>query len=150
MYQVTVQRAVPKNSMLSPMLLKRWAKAVLKLKTNAAEIAIRIVDIAEMTELNICYRHKKGPTNVLSFPFDTPEEVKGEIPFLGDIIICAEVVNQEANEQGKTMEAHWAHMIVHGSLHLLGYDHETDTDAAIMEPQEINILKTLGFPNPYQ
>lgn len=148
MYQVTVQRVVPKSSMPPSSLLKRWAKETLKLTTKTGELNIRIVDIDEMTDLNFRYRQKNKPTNVLSFPFDMPE-IEDEMIFLGDIVICADVVNQEALEQGKTQEAHWAHMIVHGSLHLLGFDHETDADAAIMEPKEIHILQQLGFSNPY-
>ena len=150
MYQVTIQYTIKKIDLPSQSQLKRWSKQVLKLKTTAAELNIRIVDTTEMTELNTQYRHKPSSTNVLSFPFDMPEEIEDEIPFLGDIVICAEVVNQEALQQNKSKEAHWAHMVVHGTLHLLGYDHETDADAAIMEPQEITILQSLGFPNPYQ
>ena len=101
-----------------------------------------------MTELNSQYRHKAYPTNVLSFPFDMPDIE--ETPFLGDIVICASVVNEEAIEQNKLPEAHWAHMVVHGTLHLLGYDHETEADANIMEPEETHILHRLGFANPYQ
>jgi probable rRNA maturation factor len=134
----------------SQKLLKNWAKETLKKKTDAAELNIRIIDIDEMTELNKVYRHKEGPTNVLSFPFDMPEEINDELPMLGDIVICADIVKQEAIAQGKPESAHWAHMIVHGTLHLLGYDHETDAEASIMEMQEINILAELGFENPYQ
>lgn len=150
MYQVTVQRTVPKNVMPSAKNLQHWAKAALKYLDKSAELNIRIVDSAEMTELNSQYRHKKKPTNVLSFPFDMPEEVEDELSFLGDIIICAEIVNDEAQVQHKSKQAHWAHMVIHGTLHLLGYDHEKDSDAAIMEPKEIAILESLGFPNPYQ
>ncbi len=150
MYQVTVQRIVPKDIMPSTKDLKHWAKAALKYLKKNAELNIRIVDTEEITELNSEYRKKNKPTNVLSFPFDMPEEVEDELAFLGDIIICAEVVNNEASEQHKSLAAHWAHMVVHGILHLLGYDHETEEDAEIMEPQEIAILATLGFPNPYR
>lgn len=150
MHRITVQCMVPKGTMPAQKMIKIWANNVLKKQTTAAELNIRIVDIHEMTELNSHYRHKQGPTNVLSFPFDMPEEVSNELPMLGDIVICADIVKQEAIAQGKTEIAHWAHMVVHGTLHLLGYDHETDADAAIMEPQEISILADLGFENPYQ
>lgn len=142
-YRVTMQRAfdaawVPKNKEL-----KHWAIAALTSRVDTAELTVRIVDIPEMTELNTRYRHKPGPTNVLSFPFDIP-------PLLGDIIICAEVVEEEAKQQNKSSKAHWAHMVVHGVLHLLGYDHEIESQALIMESEEIHILQALDFPNPYQ
>jgi probable rRNA maturation factor len=136
--------------MPSPVLLKKWAKKVLQKKTEPIELNIRIVDIPEITALNQQYRHKTGPTNVLSFPFDMPEEIDEVLPILGDIVVCAEIVNEEAKTQSKSIQAHWAHMIVHSTLHLLGYDHETESDADLMESQEIAILATLGFTNPYQ
>jgi probable rRNA maturation factor len=150
MYQVTVQRVVPINSMPNVSQLKHWAKEVLRIKNTPAELAIRIVGVKEITDLNFRYRNSDKGTNVLSFPFDMPKEINDERVFLGDIIICADIVNKEAHQQGISKEAHWAHMVVHGILHLLGLDHETDSDAAIMEPEEIKILQTLGFPNPYQ
>ncbi len=143
MYEITVQWIVPKTNMPSAAQLKQWAKKILQKKIAAAEVTIRIVDKKEMTQLNATYRHKNKPTNVLSFPIDHP-------PLLGDIVICAEVIQQEALEQNKSAEAHWAHMVVHGILHLLGYDHETNHDAELMETEEINILKSFGFANPYQ
>lgn len=147
MYQITVQRAISKNTIMpSSIKLKRWAKAALAEKIPTAELTIRITDVAEITELNQTYRHKNKPTNVLSFPL---EEIHNEVPLIGDIVICADVVNQEAHEQNKTLDAHWAHMVVHGVLHLLGHDHEKDHDADIMEALEIQILQSLGFANPY-
>lgn len=124
----------------------RWASAAAK--RDRAELVIRIVDETESAELNGQYRHKAGPTNVLSFPFEVPEGIPNRL--LGDLVICAAVVEREAREQGKTLEAHWAHMVVHGVLHLQGYDHISDSDAAVMEAEEIAILKNLGFPNPYE
>lgn len=150
MYDIIIQATVSATLMPKKSLLKNWANAILTQKIKSAEVTLRIVDIQEMTELNSQYRHKSGPTNVLSFPFDMPPELSDEIPILGDIIICADVVNREAVEQNKPREAHWAHMIVHGTLHLLGYDHETEADANIMEPEEIHLLHLLGFNNPYQ
>ena len=128
-YQIAVQRASTVASIPKNKELKQWAIAALSAKIDEAEVTIRIVDVSEMTELNTRYRHKQGPTNVLSFPFDIP-------PLLGDIIICAEVVQREANEQHKSLEAHWAHMVVHGVLHLLGYDHEQAQEAKQMEQKE--------------
>lgn len=150
MYQIIVQRAVSNISIPSTAQFKRWAKAVLQEKMANAEVTIRVVDKDEITTLNSTYRHKNKPTNVLSFPFEMPEGVELETPILGDIVICAEVIEAEARDQHKPVEAHWAHMVVHGLLHLLGYDHEKDDDAEKMETEEIAILGELGFNNPYQ
>src|SRR3990167_1135323 len=120
MYNIIVQRAVPKEEMPSIVNLKSWAKAALAKKTKTAELTLRIVDVVEMTALNTRYRHKSGATNVLSFPFDMPADVDFTVPVLGDIVICAEIVNREASVQKKTLSAHWAHMVIHGVLHLLG------------------------------
>ncbi|SRR5579883_2185883 len=150
MYHISVQRAVSGISIPAATDLKRWAKSALQGKIPNAELTIRIVDKDEITTLNTTYRHKNKPTNVLSFPFETPADVEIEVPLLGDIIICAEVIQEEARDQKKTLDAHWAHMVVHGTLHLLGYDHEKEDDAEKMEQEEIIILKKLGFVNPYQ
>ncbi len=115
---------------------------------DEAQLTIRITDEAEIQELNRTYRHQDKPTNVLSFPFEQPPGV--EIPLLGDIIICAAVVAREADEQGKPLEAHWAHMVIHGTLHLLGYDHIEEAEAEEMEGLEIALLTALGYANPYQ
>ncbi len=112
------------------------------------EVCVRIVDENESQTLNNQYRQKNSPTNVLSFPADLPEGIP--IEHLGDIVICNSVVRKEANEQGKETRAHWAHMIVHGTLHLLGYDHIEDSEAEIMEALETKIMTHLLFPPPYQ
>ena len=130
--------------------MRRWAKKALSKKMPSAEVTIRVVDIEEMSQLNFLFRNKGGPTNVLSFPLCIPDTVCIEVPILGDIVICATIVNKEAEEQGKANEAHWAHMIVHGVYHLLGYDHQTNQDAEMMEALEIATLKELGFENPYE
>lgn len=114
---------------------------------QAQQLTVRVVDEAEIATLNETYRHKSGTTNVLSFPFEAPPGV--DLPLLGDIIICAAVVEREAQQQRKSLREHWAHMLVHGTLHLLGYDHMMDEEAGIMESLEISILSHLGFPNPY-
>ncbi len=145
-----MQRATRKTPAPTAPLLRRYAKHTLQDRVPAAEMTIRIVDEAEMTNLNGTYRGKYYPTNVLSFPFDMPDDVELDLPILGDLVICASVVAQEAIQQHKTVDAHWAHMVVHGTLHLLGYDHEQDAAAARMEAQEITILKTLGFSDPYK
>lgn len=149
MHQITIQYITEKNSAPKAALLRKWAKAALLKRANASEVTVRIVDEDEMTQLNSQYRHKQGPTNVLSFPFEMPKDVGIEMPILGDIVICAAVVNQEALNQGKSSEAHWAHMIVHGILHLLGYDHVEEEEARVMEGLEVQILHQLGFADPY-
>ncbi len=128
-------------------LFQRWAVAAGP-DADDAEVFIRIVDEAGSAELNQTYRHKPGPTNVLSFPCETPPGVPN--PLLGDLVICAPVVEREAREQDKPAEAHWAHLVVHGVLHLRGYDHIEDDDAERMEAVEIDILARLGYPNPYE
>lgn len=149
------------NTYRSPELLVKRA-AVIKYVAQtltaidfeqACDIGIRLVDNAESQSLNLHYRHKDKPTNVLSFPSELPEEILpmlDEVP-LGDLVICIPVVLQEAAEQHKTPEAHFAHMVVHGTLHLMGYDHELGAqEAAEMEALEIQVLQQLGFGNPYE
>ncbi|BBF05297.1 TPA: rRNA maturation RNase YbeY [Haemophilus influenzae] len=125
----------------------QWATAAVQPEDNEVEMTVRIVDEAESHELNLTYRGKDRPTNVLSFPFECPDEV--ELPLLGDLVICRQVVEREAAEQEKPLMAHWAHMIVHGSLHLLGYDHIEDDEAEEMESLETQIMQGLGFDDPY-
>ena len=127
--------------------LGRWAAAALAGRRDGAELAIRIVDEAESARLNATYRHKQGATNVLSFPAELPAAVP--LPLLGDLVICAPVVTREAREQGKAPAAHWAHLVVHGCLHLLGYDHEQEAEAEEMESLEREILAGMGYPDPY-
>jgi metalloprotein, YbeY/UPF0054 family len=128
--------------------VERWALAALRDERAEAELTVRIVDEDESRTLNRDYRGKDKPTNVLSFPFEAPPGVPTTL--LGDLVICAPVVAAEAAEQGKPLTAHWAHMVVHGVLHLLGYDHIDDADAEIMEGLEVEILAGLGVPNPYE
>ena len=131
-----------------PADFQRWAAASLKPADGSRELTIRVVDEAEMATLNTTYRHKDGPTNVLSFPYDAPVPgVASEL--LGDVVICAPVVTREATVQGKALWAHWAHMVVHGVLHLQGFDHQQAAEAVAMERLETEILNGLGFPDPY-
>ena len=125
----------------------QWATAAVQPEGDVVEMTVRIVDEAESHELNLTYRGKDRPTNVLSFPFECPDEV--ELPLLGDLVICRQVVEREAAEQEKPLMAHWAHMVVHGSLHLLGYDHIEDNEAEEMESLETQIMQGLGFDDPY-
>jgi len=127
--------------------IHKWLEAAILPFQPEAEVTVRIVDNNESQQLNFDYRAKDKPTNVLSFPFQCPPGI--ELPLLGDLVICAPVVATEAVEQSKSLQAHWAHMVVHGSLHLLGFDHINDDDAVQMEAEEITILQQLGFTNPY-
>ena len=127
--------------------IEQWATAAVQPQSDEVEMTVRIVDEAESHALNLNYRGKDRPTNVLSFPFECPDEV--ELPLLGDLVICRQVVEREAQEQDKPVMAHWAHMVVHGSLHLLGYDHIEDDEAEEMESLETQIMTGLGFADPY-
>jgi probable rRNA maturation factor len=127
--------------------IQQWLEAAILPFQSEAEVTVRIVDEAESQQLNFDYREKDKPTNVLSFPFECPPGI--ELPLLGDLVICAQVVAKEAAEQHKSLSAHWAHMVVHGSLHLLGFDHINEEDATEMEAEEIQILAELGFADPY-
>lgn len=144
---VDVQRAIdigPADEQIS-----RWVDRVLQAEHHAdSELTVRIVDEQESAELNEQYRHKQGPTNVLSFPFECPPGV--ELNLLGDLVICAPVVQREAQQQQKEELAHWAHMVVHGTLHLLGYDHLQQDEAEAMENREIRIMEDLGYSDPYR
>ncbi len=131
-----------------PSLFERWVRAALQRPYTELEQTIRIVDEAESRRLNRDYRGRDKPTNVLSFPSELPSELL-DYECLGDLVICAPVVEAEAREQGKPSQAHWAHLVVHGMLHLQGLDHETEAEAARMEALEIEILKSLGHTNPY-
>jgi probable rRNA maturation factor len=153
---VTVQFATSRRQVPSAQSLASWANAAYrqgqtrrKLRARSLDLTIRIVGALESRRLNRDWRGKDKPTNVLSFPA-APEGFSGtdEMP-LGDLAICASVVGREAREQGKVARAHWAHMVVHGVLHLLGYDHEDDADAQKMEGEEVRILAQLGFEDPY-
>ncbi|RDE92264.1 rRNA maturation RNase YbeY [Aggregatibacter aphrophilus] len=127
--------------------IEQWARAAVQPQSDEVEMTVRIVDEGESHALNLNYRGKDRPTNVLSFPFECPDEV--ELPLLGDLVICRQVVEREAQEQDKPVMAHWAHMVVHGSLHLLGYDHIEDDEAEEMESLETQIMIGLGFVDPY-
>ena len=147
MIEIDIQRVFTDDSVPSDELLTVWATAALQRFDKPFEMTIRIVEASESQTLNHQYRDKDKPTNVLSFPFEVPDGI--ELNLLGDIIICVEVVAQEAQTQNKTLEAHWAHMVVHGCLHLLGFDHISDDEAEEMEALEIEILAELGLDNPY-
>lgn len=142
-----VQIAVDAPDLPDTELLTAWAQAAAGELDEGIEMVLRIVDREESAQLNGTYRGKTGPTNVLSFPFESPPGI--DVPLLGDLVICAPVVGEEAIAQEKTSAAHWAHMVVHGILHLRGFDHIDSDDAEIMESLERDILARLGFPDPY-
>lgn len=126
----------------------QWVGAALTGRRDEAELSVYVVDDEEGADFNRRYRGKEGPTNVLSFPADL--DLPEPLPLLGDLVICAPVVTREAREQGKSGAAHWCHMLVHGTLHLLGYNHINDDEADRMERLESDILVGLGFPPPYE
>ena len=128
-------------------LLQAWIDAAY-LDTAPAIASLLVTTTSEIQALNKEYLDKDKPTNVLSFPMQSPEEV--DVRLLGDIVLCAKIIKQEAVQQSKSEDSHWAHMVVHAMLHLQGYDHVNDEDAEKMEQQEIEILDQLGFDNPYQ
>ena len=148
-YHFELQNPNQYSSIPNQFLIQRWLEETLKHQIDSAEVCIRVVDETESAKLNHQFRKKNYPTNVLSFPSDIPKEVMLERRLLGDIVICAPVLATEAKQQNKPLTAHWAHMLVHSLLHLLGYDHITDNDAEKMEQLEITILKKLGFQDPY-
>ncbi len=145
---VEVQRQIETRDLPADADFCNWARAAATAAGASGELVLRVVDEQESAQLNGQYRDKPYATNVLSFPADLPEEVGEAV--LGDIAICAPVVRREAREQGKTPDAHWAHMVVHGVLHLCGYDHIQEADAEEMEQLETAILNKLGFADPYK
>ncbi|UTW06581.1 rRNA maturation RNase YbeY [Pseudomonas benzenivorans] len=148
MVELDLQIASQATALPSEAQFRRWCELALRQRSADSELTIRLVDEAEGRELNHSYRHKDYATNVLSFPADVPDEML-DIPLLGDLVICAPVVEREAGEQDKTLEAHWAHLVIHGCLHLLGYDHIDEAEAEEMEALERTLLAELGHPDPY-
>ncbi len=145
---VDVQIACTDSELPEESEWQRWVDAALSGVSTAAEVCIRVVGVEESAALNETWRGKSGPTNVLSFAADIPPGVDSDL--LGDIVLCAPRVAEEAAAQHKTRSAHWAHLTVHGVLHLLGFDHENDTDAATMEAREVEVLAGLGYADPYR
>ncbi len=147
-YQIDIEINSNSTSIPSADNIELWISAALKSdELIDAEVSVYIVDEIESQALNNQYRGKDYPTNVLSFPADIPEAVV--IPLLGDLVVCAPVVAREAQEQNKSLDAHWAHMLVHGTLHLLGYDHIDDDEAEAMESLETHLMTKMNFPAPY-
>jgi probable rRNA maturation factor len=147
--QVAVQRRV-KAWAPRARDIATWAGTAIGRRAAGGELGIRVVGSAESRRLNARYRGKDKPTNVLSFPPAPLPDLAADSRPLGDLVICAQVVRSEAREQRKPLEAHWAHLVVHGALHLVGYDHEREAEAKRMERREITVLRRLGFANPYR
>lgn len=145
---VDIQYAVEAPNLPDEADFLRWVRTVLSDRKVDGEVCIRVVDAEESRALNAEYRGKDKPTNVLSFPFEVPPGVP--VSLLGDLVICAEVVAREAEEQGKEALHHWAHMVVHGTLHLLGFDHINDDEAEQMEALERLLLARLEIADPYR
>jgi probable rRNA maturation factor len=146
--ELILQRAAASTRLPKAAEVRRWALAALAgFERSRAELGVRLVEEDESAQLNERYRGKPGPTNVLSFPFEDPPGVETDI--IGDLVICVPVVEREAAERDMPVQAHWAHMVVHGVLHLRGYDHERDDDARVMEALETEILAGLGYQDPY-
>ena len=145
--EVTVQYAIEMSDLPDEKQFRYWVETALKNLKENAELTIRIVGEKEGTQLNEQWRKSKGPTNVLSFSNEEVSEIAPD--FLGDIVICAPVVAREAKEQNKNSHSHWAHMVIHGILHLAGFNHIDPEDADRMECLEINILEKLNYKNPY-
>ena len=144
---VDIQMASASEEAPDPQSIERWIGAAIGNQRESTELSVRIVDAEEGQALNEQFRGSTGATNVLSFPFEN--ESPEPLPLIGDIVICAPVVAKEAREQNKALNAHWAHMMIHGVLHLLGYDHQNENDANLMESLETEIMQGLGFPSPY-
>ena len=164
---IAVQYAAPRTGVPAAVSLRRWAQ--IALGTQPGDVTLRVVgcresaalntlyrgrdratnvDEVEIAALNATYRHKSGPTNVLSFPMSPLPD--GSRPIRGDLVLCSPVIAREAHEQGKPASAHWAHMVVHGCLHLCGHDHDQAGQATAMETEERRILAKLGYPDPYR
>lgn len=148
---VAVSYALPRKGLPAANSFRKWVAAALKGRIREADLAIRIVGTKEGRSLNRHYRDRDYATNVLSFPADLPEGLpKGvKLPLLGDLVICAPVVVREAREQKKPLNDHYAHLTVHGTLHLLGWDHEDEREAECMEQLEREILASMGIADPY-
>ena len=148
MNNVEIQTIFTSPEQPSEAQIQLWIDSALTDIQRDTEIVVRIVDEQESAELNETYRHKQGATNILSFPVEIPEGI--DLNLLGDLVICAPVLEKEAQQQGKILAHHWAHIIIHGVLHLLGYDHLDDEQAEEMESKEIILLQKLNIPNPYE
>ncbi len=147
---IDIQHACEDEIPVTDDVLIRWAQLALTNRPDAAELTIRLVNLDEITHLNHYYRKQNKPTNVLAFPANIPSGVTLDVPLLGDVIICPSVLLQESMTLKKPLIAHWALIVIHGVLHLLGYNHIEDNETTIMQALEIKLLAELGFDNPYK
>lgn len=150
MHPIDIQHACDEVIPVSDAELRHWIQLTLQECQKQAELTLRLVDAPEITYLNFTYRKKNQTTNVLAFPANLPKEIALEYPLLGDIIVCPLVIQQESIDQSKPLVAHWAHIVIHGTLHLLGYDHINEADANIMQSLETKLLVALDFNDPYK
>ena len=150
MLDLDIQRMIFDSELPDDEQFESWVESALKMggREDDSQLAIRIVDADEGKKLNEQWRHKEGATNVLSFSMSGLDLIVPEL--LGDIVICAPVIAKEAAEQSKPLHTHWAHMVIHGVFHLLGYDHTIEADSEKMESLETKLMKQLGYPDPYQ
>jgi probable rRNA maturation factor len=148
-HHVDIQHASLESPPISDAKLTEWVTSALATTKNSAEITLRIVNVDEMTQLNHTYRQKNKPTNVLAFPSNIPAHIALEYPFLGDVIVCPDVLKQESLDLTHPLEAYWALIVIHGTLHLLGYDHIEDHEAEIMQALEVALLTQQGFTHPH-
>ena len=147
---IDIQQACNDKPPVTDAVLRHWATRTIEESQSAgAEITLRFVDRDEITQLNHLYRKQNKATNVLAFPSNIPDYITQDCPFLGDVMVCPAVLYDESIALGKPLIAHWALIVIHGKLHLLGYDHIEDHDAAVMQALEIQLLAALGFDNPY-
>jgi probable rRNA maturation factor len=148
-YYIDIQHACDNPSPVDDQTLINWATRALTPYRDSAELTLRFVELEEITQLNHLYRKQNKATNVLAFPATYPKDVELEYPLLGDVIICPAILQQESITLEKTLAAHWAHIVIHGVLHLLGYDHIKEDEADLMQSIEVVLLAELGFDNPY-
>ncbi len=150
MYYIDIQQTSQESLPVSHQDITQWAELALRDQVANGELSIRLVDKEEITDLNKTYRDKDKATNVLAFPFKLPEIIELDTQLLGDIIICPEMLVEESEDLSIPLKQHWAHIVIHGVLHLLGYDHIKDTDARKMHALEAKLLADIGFDNPYE
>ena len=148
-YHIDIQHVCDDKLPISDEILNQWVQLTLTKHRISGELTLRFVQPDEMTHLNFSYRKKNKVTNVLSFPANLPKEIQLDVPLLGDVVICPVVLQEESQQLNKPLTEHWAHIVIHGVLHLLGFDHIEDDDARVMQAHEIQLLAELGFENPY-